>query len=125
MPSNLPMAELPPVQPAFNPETRPALPPEAAPAANSLGAAQPAAAVPPVMPLPQPPAAVPPAVSTSAATPAVADDVDLIEKEWVTRAKQIVEGTKEDPYRQSRELNKMKADYIKKRYNKDIKLPEG
>lgn len=53
-------------------------------------------------------------------TPEEASDSDLIEKEWVLKAKQIVEHTSEDPYVQQQELNKMKADYMKKRYNKDI-----
>jgi hypothetical protein len=59
------------------------------------------------------------------ALPADAEDTDLIEKEWVDRAKQIVEHTREDPYEQQRALSQMKADYLKKRYNKDIKISEG
>lgn len=54
----------------------------------------------------------------------IADDADLIEKEWIVRAKAVVEQTKNDPYVQNRELNKVKAEYIKKRYNKDIKVSE-
>lgn len=54
--------------------------------------------------------------------PVSADDVDLIEKEWVTKAKQIVSATKNDPYTQNREISKFKADYLKKRYKKDIKV---
>lgn len=54
----------------------------------------------------------------------MADDADLIEKEWVVRAKALVAETKDDPYRQNKEFNKAKADYIKKRYNKDIKVSE-
>ncbi len=57
--------------------------------------------------------------------PAIADDADLIEKEWVAKAKQIVKKTKEDPYNQNKELNVFKADYMKKRYGKDIKLTNG
>ncbi len=53
-------------------------------------------------------------------TPAIADDADLIEKEWVVKAKHIVEQTKNDPHLRNQEINKIKADYIKKRYNKDI-----
>jgi hypothetical protein len=56
--------------------------------------------------------------------PEEAEDTDLIEKEWVLRAKQIVEHTREDPHEQQRALSQMKADYMKKRYNKDIKLSE-
>lgn len=60
-----------------------------------------------------------------AAIPAMADDVDLIEKEWVEKAKQIVEQTKDDPYKQNQEMTKMKSDYLKKRYNREIKVSEG
>ena len=57
-------------------------------------------------------------------TPQIADDTDLIEKEWVDRAKRIVEHTRNDPHQQTKEMNTMKADYLKKRYNKDLKLSE-
>lgn len=65
-----------------------------------------------------------PQTTSQASTPAMADDVDLIEKEWVTRAKEIVERTKDDPRLQNQEMNRVKADYLKKRYDKDIKLDE-
>lgn len=61
---------------------------------------------------------------TEVALPVAAEDSELIEKEWVERAKQIVEHTKEDPYEQQRALSQMKADYLKKRYNKDIKISD-
>ena len=57
-------------------------------------------------------------------SPAIADDADLIEKEWVEKAKEIVAQTKHDPFLQNKEVNKMKADYLKKRYNKDLKLTQ-
>ena len=72
-----------------------------------------------------PTSAVPPVAVPAAYTPAIADDVDLIEKEWVERAKQIVEHTKHDPYIQNEEMTKMKADYLKKRYNRDIKKKDA
>ncbi len=53
-----------------------------------------------------------------------ADDVDLIERAWVEKAKAIVRSTHGDPYSQNKELSKVKADYIKKRYSKDIKVIE-
>ena len=77
--------------------------------------------------VPQVNAALPQTASsslTSTNTPAAADDNDLIEKEWVSRAKEIVEKTKEDPYIQSQELTKFKADYMLKRYNKELKISE-
>jgi len=72
--------------------------------------------------IPLTPAAINPGSSN---TPVVAEDNDLIEKEWVVKAKQIVAATKEDPHIQNKEINRFKADYLKKRYNKDIKLEES
>jgi hypothetical protein len=63
-------------------------------------------------------------VALQATTPVAADDNDLIEKEWVSKAKEIVEHTRQNPYQQSKELNLFKADYMKKRYNKTLKLSE-
>ena len=54
-------------------------------------------------------------------TPQIADDADLIEKEWVNKAKELVEKTKTDPRQQNIALSKMKANYLKKRFNKVIK----
>ena len=51
-----------------------------------------------------------------------AEDVDLIEKTWVERAKSIIEKTKDDPYIQKNEISKVKAEYIDRRFNKKIKL---
>ena len=111
--------------------------PEAGPAPQpeKRGAQMPSttAAAPPepiVLPDPgaMPPAGMPAqqAAQTNSATAALmADDADLIEKEWVVRAKAIVEHTKDDPHLQNREMNKVKADYLKKRYNKDLKVSEG
>lgn len=65
-----------------------------------------------------------PATTAQGTNPVIADDADLIEKEWVMKAKEIVERTKQDPYVQNKEVEQMKADYMKKRYNKDIKLTE-
>ncbi len=61
----------------------------------------------------------------STLSPHIADDADLIEKEWVNIAKSIVANTKDNPSEQSKEINKFKADYLKKRYNKDIKVSES
>ena len=52
----------------------------------------------------------------------VDDDDDQIEKVWVEKAKQIVEQTRNDPHKQSQELTVFKADYMKKRYGKTIKV---
>lgn len=50
---------------------------------------------------------------------------DLIEKEWVVRAKAIVQQTRSDPHLQTEQLSKFKAEYMKKRYNKDLKVDEN
>lgn len=89
---------------------------------NAAPQGGPAPMAPPMPAVPMTPD--PSAMQPVAATPATANDSDLIEKEWVMKAKQIVEHTKDDPYRQNSEMHKIKADYIKKRYNKDIKLVE-
>jgi hypothetical protein len=62
--------------------------------------------------------------TTSIPIPTEAEDNDLIEKEWVERAKQIVAHTKHDPHEQQKALSLMKADYMKKRYDRDIKVSE-
>jgi hypothetical protein len=56
--------------------------------------------------------------------PEVAEDIDLIEKIWVQKAKDIVARTQGDPYNQNKQVNRMKVAYIKKRYDKDVKLSE-
>ena len=66
-----------------------------------------------------------PTNTSHSAAPISAEDSDLIEKEWVLRAKALVAKTKDDPHQQNQELSLYKADYIKKRYNKDIKVSEG
>jgi len=63
-------------------------------------------------------------VTTTSTTgnPQIADDNDLIEREWVDKAKKIIEDNRDDPYNQSKEITLFKADYMKKRYNKVIKV---
>ena len=52
----------------------------------------------------------------------VIDDNDLIEKEWVDKARAIIENNRDDPYKQSEGLTNLRAEYMKKQYNKTIKL---
>ncbi len=56
--------------------------------------------------------------------PIAADDADVIEKEWVDKAKKIVGATKDDPHQQEKEVSKLQADYLMKRYGKQMKLSE-
>lgn len=58
-------------------------------------------------------------------SPLSADDADLIEKEWVIKAKQIVSATRDDPHKQNKEMSRFRADYLKKRYKKNIKIEES
>jgi hypothetical protein len=67
-----------------------------------------------------------PADPAAASSASVADDTnsDDLDVEWVNKAKAIVEQTKNDPHRESSELGKVKADYMRIRYNKNIKIVE-
>jgi hypothetical protein len=96
------------------PETnlRPAAPAFSTPA--PVVAPNPAAAT---LPLPQPVGMALPAAPAN-------DDNDELDQEWVNKAKIIVERTKNDPFIESREISKAKADYLRTRYNKHIKVAE-
>lgn len=67
---------------------------------------------------------VPAPAAQNPAAPAMADDGNLIEKEWVSKVKHIMHTTAHDPYEQNRQFTKLKADYMQKRYGKSIKLDE-
>ena len=86
--------------------------------------APPSVAVQP-QPLPAPPTQdATSSAQQASASPLIADDVDVIEKEWVDKAKKIVSATKEDPHMQEKQVSELQADYLMKRYNKKIKLSE-
>ena len=61
---------------------------------------------------------------TSYVTPQVADDGDLIEKEWVEAVRRVMAGNKSDPYAQSKAMTVLRQDYLRKRYNKSIKIAD-
>ncbi len=71
-----------------------------------------------------------PVLTAAPTTPLVSDapseaaDIDVIEKEWIIKIKHVISGTKQDPYKQVVEINKLRVDYMKKRYDKDIKLAD-
>lgn len=86
----------------------------------------PAAVQQPVAPVLPPLPSITPAADSAPVVddaPASAADEDLIEKEWVERAKKVVAETKHDPYLQGQEVSKLQADYLKKRYGKSISQP--
>jgi len=57
-------------------------------------------------------------VSSQSVMPA--EDVDLIEKHWVEKAKEIVDKTADDPYTQKNEISKVGAEYKKTRFDKTV-----
>lgn len=122
-----------PVQPAPNGERVPVLPsPEggietgaerreqtAEARAAAADAASPAQAVapPPQVAVPEPPQPVPSAPTSG---PVTAADDDVIEKEWVDKAKKIILETKDNPHERSSRVNELQKDYLKKRYGKEL-----
>ena len=54
------------------------------------------------------------------AAPLVAADEDLIEKEWVDKAKKILAQTRDDPFTREREISKLQIEYIRRRYGREI-----
>ena len=87
-------------------------------AANAVGAGY----VPPAVAMPATPVVPPPSLVTPpvSITPLVAADEELIEKEWVDKAKEIIEQTPDDPYTRTEKVNELQRDYLQKRYNKVV-----
>ncbi|MCB9819870.1 hypothetical protein H6796_01000 [Candidatus Nomurabacteria bacterium] len=91
-------------------------------------AANPVSSVPPATPLPpQLPQAVNQQAGDDATSvtddnlgPAVANDDDLIEKEWVDQAKKIIAQTRDDPHAQEAQVGRLQEDYLQKRYGKTL-----
>jgi hypothetical protein len=110
----------------------------AAPTAQPMAFASPPTVAPPAAAVPvpeQPQAAIVPTGQTetqskslegeesSQFSVAPIDDTDNnFDEEWVDKAREVVTRTHNDPFLQSQELGKLKAQYIKLRYNKDIKV---
>ena len=110
-------------------EAGPSLPETAPLSAEAPKEASAPAAVPPPLPLPLPSditgvtdVSDDDTRQTKTSVGKVIEDKDLIEREWVDRAKAIVEKTRDDPYRQSEELTTVKAEYLQRQYNKTLKL---
>ena len=95
------------------------------PAVNVANSPMPAAVL-PTVPVPAPPAVQTPAATTSTDdTPLIAGDDDLIEKEWVDKLKRIITLTRDDPYERARVIAQLQADYLKKRYNREMGQSNG
>lgn len=74
-----------------------------------------------ILPTPVVDASVVANVTTIGDNPLTAnDDDDLIEKKWVEAAKEIVDKTKDNPYQQDESVNKLKVDYIDKRFGRKL-----
>lgn len=74
----------------------------------------------PALPTPQPSMAATQVQDPQDENPIIAADDDLIEKEWVDKAKKIILDTRDDPFRREQEIAKLQIDYIKKRYGRVI-----
>lgn len=128
-----------PMPPAAGPEAAPNLPPldtriergqerveqvaeASARAADAATAGQPVQPVVPV--LPPTPVQDPSVQAAPSATPLVAADEDLIEKEWVDKAKEIIEQTRDDPHARTQKVNELQRDYLQKRYGKVVGASE-
>lgn len=129
-PENLPVPngpELPPSTPAGGSEHIPVLPtPEGGLDAglekveqNAEARAAAANAVYQGVPIAVPAA---PSVSTQPTndSPIVAGDEDVIEKEWVDKAKKIILETKDDPFGRTAKVNDLQKEYLMKRYSKEL-----
>ena len=87
---------------------------------DAAASAVPVAPVAPVVPVQDPSQAS----SSVSATPLVAADEDLIEKEWVDKAKEIIEQTQGDPHARTQKVNELQRDYLQKRYGKVVGASE-
>lgn len=76
----------------------------------------------PTAPLPPAVVALPTVTQVDDTTvgPTIANDDDVIEKEWVDKAKKIIADTQNDPYKREQEVNKLQVDYLRKRYGKEL-----
>lgn len=99
--------------------------PAVQPASPAPAASPPAAApIPQPAPAPVVPVATPSITQPTTDGPAIAEDVDVIEKEWVDKAEQIVAQTAGDPHAEEEAVEDLQIDYLKKRYGKDVKKSE-
>ncbi len=77
----------------------------------------------PVMPqvtVPPAPVVNPASDDTTVLNPSAATDDDVIEKEWVDRAKQVILQTKDNPYAREKAIGELQRDYLAKRYGRQV-----
>ena len=58
--------------------------------------------------------------ATDDQNPGSAQDGDKLEKEWVLKTEKVIEQTQQDPKQEEIETNKLKADYLAKRFNRHL-----
>ena len=61
----------------------------------------------------------------SSRAPQSAGDTDTIEPVWIKYIKKTIQKNKSDPFAQAQELSYLQADYLKKRFAKELKVPEN
>jgi hypothetical protein len=88
-------------------------------AADSRAAVADATGIPLIMPEPIAIALPVDDVTTVPINPIAAGDEDVIEKEWVDRAKKIIAETKDDPYKREQAVTELQTDYLRKRYGRE------
>lgn len=52
----------------------------------------------------------------------VPEEKDNIDQAWIDRIQGVVDQTKNDPHARNQAISRLRADYMKQKYNKDIKL---
>lgn len=63
-------------------------------------------------------------MTTVSGNPSIAGDDDLIEKEWVEKAKKIVAETRDNPHQRDEAVNNLQVDYLRKRYGRKLGVTE-
>lgn len=100
-------------------ESRPELRVESSHEASQVGmpSGLPPVVIPPLVQVTNPVQTAAPAVDDN---PLTAGDDDLIEREWVDKAKKIIATTKDDPHQREVQIAKLQVDYLRKRYGKEL-----
>lgn len=73
-----------------------------------------------------PPASDTSQITTTSASHSVAssDDDSKLPKEWILKAKKIINSTRGNPREQSIAINQLKADYLRQRFDIELKVPK-
>lgn len=61
----------------------------------------------------------------SSRAPQQAGDLDTIEPVWIKYVKKTIQKNKDDPFVQAQEMSYLQADYLKKRFAKELKVQES